>query len=101
MLSPSTCVYVVEPCATFESVWHLTQCRQEASKAAEADAVKARSMVRQERLDWEKADAESRAALHSLREEWRMLQDTNAHLHANVTRLTKSLEVLHSLLLHA
>ncbi|DBA99644.1 TPA: hypothetical protein ACH3X3_012208 [Trebouxia sp. C0006] len=67
--------------------------RQEASKAAEADAVKARSMVRQERLDWEKAEAESRAALHSLREEWRMLQDTNAHLHANVTRLTKSLEV--------
>ncbi|DBA77268.1 TPA: hypothetical protein ACH3X2_008463 [Trebouxia sp. C0005] len=67
--------------------------REEASKAAEADAVKARSMVRQERLDWEKADADSRCALHSLREEWRMLQDTNAHLHATVTRLTKSLEV--------
>ncbi|KAA6419371.1 MAG: hypothetical protein FRX49_10630 [Trebouxia sp. A1-2] len=82
-----------EPCAAVESVWHLTQCREEASKAAEADAVKARSMVRQERLDWEKADADSRCALHSLREEWRMLQDTNAHLHATVTRLTKSLEV--------
>ncbi|KAL0017887.1 hypothetical protein WJX77_010733 [Trebouxia sp. C0004] len=67
--------------------------REEASKAAEADAVKVHGMLRQERLDWEKADAESRSALHSLREEWRMLQDTNAHLHANVTRLTKSLEV--------
>ncbi len=89
-----------EPCATVESVWDYMQCREEASKAAEADAVKARSMVRQERIDWEKADAESRSALHSLREEWRMLQDTNAHLHANVTRLTKSLEVLHRLLLH-
>ncbi len=57
-------------------------------------------MLRQERLDWEKADAESRTALHSLREEWRMLQDTNGHLHANVTRLTKSLEVLQMSLLH-
>ena len=89
-----------EPCATVESVWDCMQCREEASKAAEADAVKARGMLRQERLDWEKADGESRSGLHSLREEWRMLQDTNAHLHANVTRITKSLEVLHRLLLH-
>lgn len=69
------------------------QPREEASKAAEADAVKARSLLRQERIDWEKADAESRIALHSLKEEWRMLQDTNAQLHANVTRLTNALEV--------
>lgn len=67
--------------------------REEAAKACEADALKARAALRQERLDWEKADAESRNALHSLREEWRMLQDTNAQLHANVTRLTKALEV--------
>lgn len=89
-----------ELCATIKSAWHSMLCREEASKASEADAVKARSMLRQERLDWEKADAESRTALHSLREEWRMLQDTNAHLHANVTRLTKSLEVLQMSLLH-
>ena len=50
-------------------------------------------MLRQERGDWEKADAESRTALQGLREEWRMLQGTNAQLHANVTRLTKCLEV--------
>lgn len=68
--------------------------REEASKAAEADAVKARGALRQERIDWEKADAESRTALHSLKEEWRMLQHTNTQLHATVTRLTKSLEVL-------
>ena len=77
------------------------QPRKEASKAAEADAVKARSLLRQERIDWEKADAESRIALHSLKEEWRMLQDTNAQLHANVTRLTNALEVsVHSCPLH-
>ena len=69
------------------------QCREEASKAAEADAVKARSMLRQERGDWERADAESRTALQGLREEGRMLQGTNAQLHADVTRLTKGLEV--------
>lgn len=62
-------------------------------KACEADAAKLRGAVRQERVEWEKADAESRSTLHSLREEWRMLQDTNAQLHANVTRLTKALEV--------
>ena len=62
-------------------------------KACEADAAKARGAVRQERLDWEKADAEARSVLQSLREELRMLQDTNAQLHANVTHLTKALEV--------
>ena len=62
-------------------------------KACEADAAKTRGALRQERLDWEKADAESRSTLQSLREEWRMLQETNAQLHANVTRLTKALEV--------
>lgn len=62
-------------------------------KACEADAAKTRGTLRQERLDWEKADAESRSSLQSLREEWRMLQDTNAQLHANVSRLTKALEV--------
>lgn len=75
----------------------VTDCREEAAKACEADALKARAALRQERLDWEKADAESRNALHSLREEWRMLQDTNAQLHANVTRLTKALEVCYFL----
>lgn len=67
--------------------------REEAGKACEADAAKAWGALRQERLEWEKSDAESRSALHSLREEWRMLQDTNAQLHATVTRLTKALEV--------
>ena len=71
----------------------VTDCREEAAKAFEADAVKARAALRQERLEWEKADAESRNALHGLREEWRMLQDTNAQLHASVTRLTKALQV--------
>lgn len=55
-------------------------------KACEADAAKVRGALRQERVEWEKADAESRTTLNSLREEWRMLQDTNAQLHANVTR---------------
>lgn len=62
-------------------------------KACEADAAKARGALRQERLDREKADAESRSTLHSLWEEWRMLQETNAQLHVNVTRLNKALEV--------
>ena len=62
-------------------------------KACEADAAKVRGALRQERVEWEKTDAESRSTLHSLREEWRMLQNTNAQLHANVTRLTKALEV--------
>ena len=74
--------------------------REETAKASEADTVKARAALRQERLDWEKADAESRSALHSLRDEWRMLQDTNAQLHANVSRLTKALEVTAILPLH-
>lgn len=62
-------------------------------KACEADAAKVRGALRQERVEWEKTDAESRSTLHSLREEWRMLQDSNAQLHDNVTRLTKALEV--------
>ncbi|KAL3154078.1 hypothetical protein ABBQ32_013617 [Trebouxia sp. C0010 RCD-2024] len=66
--------------------------REEAAKACEAEAAKARGALRQERLEWEKSDSESRSALHSLREEWRMLQDTNAQLHATVTRLTKALQ---------
>ena len=70
-------------------------CRQEACKAAEAEAIKARSSLRQERIDWERADAESRSVLTSLREEWRMLQETNAQLHANVAKVTKSLQVTH------
>ena len=68
-------------------------CSEDAVKVAEADAKKARSALREERLDWEKADADARGALTSLRREWRMLQDTNAQLHATVKRLTKSLEV--------
>ena len=67
--------------------------REEAVKACEADAAKTRGALRQERIDWEKADAESRSTLQSLREEWRMLQETNAQLHANVMRLTKAFEV--------
>lgn len=69
------------------------ECREEAAKACEADAVKARGTLRQERAEWEKSDAESRSALHSLREECRMLQDTNSQLHANISRITKALEV--------
>ena len=57
--------------------------------------MKARSSLRQERLDWERADAESRSVLTSLREEWRMLQETNAQLHAAVAKATKSLQVKH------
>lgn len=50
-----------------------------------------RSSLRQERLEWEKADAASRAALSSLREEWRMLQQTNAQLHAAAAKAAQSL----------
>lgn len=60
-------------------------------EAAQAEA--ARDRLRQERLNWEAADKQTRSSLSSSKQEYAQLQSTTTSLHANIARLNTALEV--------